>query len=255
MSKEYGKLEKDPIVECVSEFRFDTNLDENIAYAILFQSLKTSTDFNNCNAIPQPILQLPPDIRRTNPQLNFQPCYLLIRDNFTIGISSHSLLFSLKAPYSSFDDFSVLIKKALNTLPSNYLKSIYRLSLRYINKIPDSLFEATNLDISGVVLPVSSQNTVNLRIESSKEKSISTVLQLNNNNLVTLMKDGKPDKPVKASIVDIDSIYNFENPILSFNDEKLFNALDELHKKTHSIFFDLFKREYIKNNFDESYGN
>ena len=38
---------------------------------------------------------------------------------------------------------------------------------------------------------------------------------------------------------------------LSFNDEKLFNALDELHKKTHSIFFDLFKREYIKNNFDD----
>lgn len=254
MSKEFGKLEKDPIMECVSEFRFDTHLDENIAFAILFQTLQSSASFNGFNVIPQPIMQLPPDIRRTNPQLKFQPCYLLVHNNFTIGVSSHSLLFSLKSPYSSFDDFEEFIRKALNVLKlTNFLKSISRISLRYINKIQDSLFEATSLNIDGVVLPITSENSVNLRIESSSENCITTVLQLNNNSLITLVKNGKPSEPVKASVVDIDSIYNFDTPIISFGDEKLLNALKELHKKTHSIFFDLFKPEYIKNHFDESY--
>ena len=253
MSKEFSKLEKDPIMECVSEFRFDTHLDENIAFAILLQSLKSSPKFNSFNEIPQPIMQLPPDIRRTDPQLKFQPCYLLTHDNFTIGVSSHSLLFSLKTPYSSFNEFSTLVKDALCALENKYLKGIYRVSLRYINKIQDSLFEATNLSINGIVLPVLPQNAVNLRIESLGEKSITTVLQLNNNSLLTIIQNGKPLSSVKASVVDIDAIYNIEKSISSFNDEELFKALAELHEKTHSIFFDLFKPEYIKKHFDESY--
>ena len=255
MSKEFGKLEKDPIMECVSEFRFDTHLDENIAFAILLQTLQTSPDFKSFSAIQQPIMQLPPDIRRSNPQLQFQPCYLLVHDNMTIGVSSHSLLFSLKSPYSSFDEFEEFIKKALTVLKmSTYLKSISRISLRYINKIEDSLFEATSLNIDGVVLPITPDNSVNLRIESSNENCITTVLQLNNNSLITLVQNGKPTEPTKASVVDIDSIYNFKTPILSFGDEKLLNGLKELHKKTHSIFFNLFKQDYIRNHFDANYG-
>lgn len=254
MSKDFCKLKKDPIMECVSEFRFDTHLDENIAFAILLQTLQISSDFKSFNVIQQPIMQLPPDIRRTNPQLKFQPCYLLVHDNLTIGVSSHSLLFSLKSPYSSFDEFEEFIKKALTILKiPNFLKNISRISLRYINKIQDSLFEATSLNIDGVVLPVTSDNSVNLRIESSKENNITTVLQLNNNSLITLVQNGKPIEPIKASVVDIDSIYNFTTPILSFEDEKLLSALKELHKKTHSIFFNLFKQDYIRTHFDETY--
>lgn len=252
MSKDFKKLEKDPIIECVSEFRFDTHLDENIAFAILFQSLKSSADFSAYNVIPQPILQLPADVRKTDPQLVFQPCYLLVRNNLTIGVGSHSLMFSIKAPYSSFKEFKTFIETALRSLDNTNLKGIYRTSLRYINKIPDSLFNATKLSVSGAVLPITAENTVNLRIESPKEGSITTLLQLNNNTLISLLENGKQTDPVKASVVDIDSIYNFDSPITTFNGEELLNSLDALHDKTHSVFFDLFKPEYIENHFTKS---
>ena len=138
MSKDFKKLEKDPIIECVSEFRFDTILDENIAFAILFQSLKSSADFSTYDVIPQPILQLPADVRKADPQLAFQPCYLLVKNNLTIGVGSHSLMFSIKAPYSSFKDFKTFIEVALKTLDNTILKRINRTSTRFFvqyNKI------------------------------------------------------------------------------------------------------------------------
>ena len=252
MSKDFKKLEKNPIIECVSEFRFDTILDENIAFAILFQSLKVSAGFSTYDVIPQPILQLPADVRKADPQLAFQPCYLLVKNNLTIGVGSHSLMFSIKAPYSSFKEFKTFIETALKSLDNTILKGIYRTSLRYINKIPDSLFTATKLSISGAVLQIAADNTVNLRIESPKEDSITTLLQLNNNTLISVLENGKQTNPVKASVVDIDSIYEFDTPITTFNGEKLINSLDELHDKTHSVFFDLFKPDYIEKHFANS---
>lgn len=255
MSREFCKLEKDPIIECVSEFRFDTNLDDNIAFAIIFQTLKSSSDFSTYNVIPQPIMQLPPEVRKFDAQLKFQPCYLLVKNNLTIGVSSHSLMFSIKAPYSSFKEFEEFIKLALKAFDSKILKKIYRASLRYINKIPDSLFDATKLSINGVVLPITADNTIKLRIESQKENSVTILLQLNNNTLISFLENGKMTESIKASVVDIDSIYDFEYSISRFDDNRLIEALSELHDKTHSVFFDLLKPEYIKCHFDKNYRN
>lgn len=40
MSKDFKKLEKDPIIECVSEFRFDTHLDDEYCFCNSFSIIK-----------------------------------------------------------------------------------------------------------------------------------------------------------------------------------------------------------------------
>lgn len=249
MANEYFKLSKDPIMECVSEIRFETNYPEEIASALLYQKLKEAKQFSNYSFISQPIMQLPTDLRKFDPQLKYQPSYMVVSNQMSIGIGSNSILFSIKKPYKTFEWLEKQIIETLNLFEANFIKSLTRISLRYINKIEDSLFDSTELKFSYPSFE-NKNNIFSFRNEDKTSDDIISILQCKNN--VKIFDDKDKIISENSSIVDIDAIYNFEG-IDKLDIEIIKEKLSLLRIKTHDLFFKLFKTAYIKENFDENY--
>lgn len=247
MDKSYFKLEHNPIIECVSEIRFNTDYPDEVSIALLYQKLKSSDKFKDFSFVPQPIIQLPPDFRKINPQLKYQPSYIAINNEFSLGISSNSIFFSLKEKYKSFEWLEKNIIETLSLIDSSFIKKLERISLRYINKIDDNLFTATHLDIS---YPTYSNKEASFifKIENKFENGIISNLQFSNK--VELLS--RSVSKTHISIVDIDSFYEFsEDTALDLDLVK--NKLNLLRMNTHDLFFQLFKESYIKDKFDKKY--
>ena len=75
------KLNLCPIIESVFEIRFDSSLDANIVFALIYSKLKD--DFPKVETLP--LSELPASMRDADPNLKYQPAYKLhYKDNENI---------------------------------------------------------------------------------------------------------------------------------------------------------------------------
>ena len=85
-----------PIQEAVVEIRFSTTKPADAVFGILYA--KVNQNFTSTN--PLPILQIPEAIRSQDPNLTYQPHYVLSRGDLNLKIGPKVLVFSCVAPYS-----------------------------------------------------------------------------------------------------------------------------------------------------------
>lgn len=251
---EYPKLKNNPILESVAEIKFDANFPDDIVVALIFKSLSTSKEFKTFAQIPQPIMQMPAEIRKIDPNLKFQPYYVLSKNNFSVGIGAHILQFFCRKPYTSFKSFEEFIKSGLDLIENSILKEINQISLRYVNKIDNSLFDATDFTFQCASGLVKSTNKINVNIESDIDENTKIILNLNNCNAnVTINDNGKVEKFNDVSIVNVSAVNSESKTMNDFKDKTIYDIFTKLHDKTHDIFFKLLKSEYITSNFDDSF--
>lgn len=234
---------KNPILDVTCEFRFETNFPQEAAYAML---LKCFTDDENLvkdfSIVPQPVLNLPLEVRRDDQNLRFVSCYTLSNSDISIGISSFSVSYT-KKNYLGFEDFRRLISTYNSQILRN-IKEIKQIRLRYVNKIDDSLLDSTNLVISigGESFEGDKKKNFTINIEDRPLKDYSTILRLNNLNASFVSEKSER----YFSVVDIDAIWEGSVRNFSQNDEILVKLNDLSEKK----FTNLMKSEYLKMHFE-----
>ena len=242
---EYPKLKTNPILESVAEIRFDANFPDDIVVALIFKSLSTSDEFKDYAQIPQPVMQMPAEIRKVDPNLKFQPYYVLSKNNFSIGIGAHILQFFYRQPYISFRSFEEFIKSGLDLIDDSILREINQINLRYVNKIDDSLAEATDFKLQCASGLVKNDDKINVNIESNIDANTKIILNLNNRSAnVTINANGKVEKFDNVSIISVSAICTGEKEMSTFKDKKIYDIFGKLHDNTHEVFFRLVDNDY-----------
>ncbi|MBQ9282178.1 MAG: TIGR04255 family protein [Treponema sp.] len=235
------KLKNCPIVETILEIRFSSKLPQDAVFGVIYQALQKS--FSTFTVKPQPILQLPSEVRNIDPNMKYQPTYQLINENLSIGICAKSIVFSNKAPYKGWQCFKEFILSAVELIyDSSVIDKIERIGLRYINIIDSPLADATNLNISLCGESQNKNDVSVLRLEKHLRDAELIVFQLNNNVFVSI--NNAPAQ--KKSMIDIDSIKNINANTHELIIDTFSDILETLHKNEKEHFFGLLRDDYLK---------
>lgn len=228
------KIDPCPIVDSVVEIRFKSNTYPNAVFGLIYNALKEY--YPRVEKLP--ILQLPEQLRDTDPNFKFKAHYkVLSTDNYSVQIGPEVLVIGAPSSYPGWQDFSRRIYSIIdNIIQSGIIQSITRLGIRFINFFEDDIFHNVNLEIRMNGDRMNLRNTV-LRTEVEKNSFFNT-LQIANNATNTAN-----NRSISGSIIDIDTFKNYSSDI-SF--EGIYqDEIETAHNTEKEIFFELLKEEFL----------
>lgn len=231
------KLNLCPIIESVFEIRFDSKLDANIVFALIYGKLKD--DFPKIEALP--LSEMPASLRDTDPDLKYQPAYKLHykdNDNIVLQICAKSVGFSFTPEYCGWKEFSSFVKHYLSVIhETGVVGRVVRIGFRVINFIDGNVFDGEKIRLK-----------IHLGKEEIpyKETSIKTVFSDGDyHSTVSIVNNAQLKKvaPVRSgSVIDVDTF--------SVSCERFFdNAsdfLENIHKVEKNVFFSLLTDQYLE---------
>lgn len=229
------KLDSCPIIESVFEIRFDSDIDREVVFPLVYSAIEK--DFQP----PQPlqVLQIPENIRSIDPNLQFQPSYRLVSigdPNVSLQIGPRVIVFGFTRDYKGWEAFLSYVTKYLGVLEgTKVIRSVQRIGFRVINFFDWDIFrKGTDLKISlaGKELPLldTSLRTV---FEDGDYKS--TVNVINNATL------NRPLSVRVGSIIDIDTSTTHCDEFFS----NFTRYMGKEHDVEKSLFFSLLSDELI----------
>lgn len=232
------KITPSPIAEAVFEVRFTSNIPGTALCGLFFPVF--SEIFPNNIIEELPILQFPPMVRDSDPNLKFQPHYRVVKDNLNFAFGPNSLAFSCMSPYigwESWSQFFLSIIKKLGEIEILKGIQINRLGLRYIDTFDGNILENTKTNFT---ISEESLASFNTQIHSEfVDNDILIILTLSNG-----VK--QPDQKM-TSIIDIDSVKDCDINISSFLKEVCSSGLlDLLHDTNKKFFFGLLKDDFLE---------
>jgi uncharacterized protein (TIGR04255 family) len=224
-----------PIKEAIFEIRYEGNFPGEALYGILFDVFSAFPDKSQ-HALP--ILQIPQQMREMDPNLRYQPFYRAMDKNFAFGIGPRSVLFSARQPYVGWTDWIAFIyPKIDNIQKKGIIQKVERMGLRTIDIFDRNIFENINASISINGVAVNTSPT-SLFTEFKQGESL---VKLNIGNAANI--DGNP---TKASLIDIDCIYEFNcREAVFYSSYK--QVLEKMHLANKEVFFGLLKNDLLMN--------
>lgn len=235
MRKIPTKLDNCPIIESVLEIRFDSSFDRNVVFPMLYSTI--SDDY--LPPTPLPILQIPENVRATDPNLCFQPYYRLVLKedpNVSIQIGPRVIAFSFTQNYKGWDAFKSYVTKYVGQFQkTDVIKKVLRLGFRVINFFDWDIYKKgieLQIFLSGNSIPY---HETALKTKFIDGKYESTVNIINNATLNSINGNRL------GSIIDIDT---YSIRCESFFD-MISTYMDEAHSAEKSIFFNLLTEELI----------
>lgn len=225
------KIEKCPIIEAMLEFRFKTNFPSDAIFGIIYSKIKHY--FPKVESLP--ILQIPEKVRTQDPNLMYQPCYKLCRENFILQIGPKSISFVNIEKYLGWEILEENIKKYFDQIFSlEFIDKFERMGLRYVNFFEPKNFKHVTLKAKLNEIPFDAkQINIQAVIDSGKFKSNITVI----NKAKVLIKKSA----IEGSIIDIDTYFDS-----AFSHDNALSLANEAHKEENIIFFNLLEDEYVK---------
>lgn len=228
------KIDPCPIRDAVIEVRFSTNLYPNASFGLIYNALKDQ--FPNVEKLP--ILQIPEQVRDSDPGLKYKPHYKLIGENFSVQVGNDVLSVSPILPYPGSKKFLDLVYSVLNSVfELSIISDVTRLGIRYTNYFQNNkIFDNINLDIKISGKAINYKNTV-LKTEIIKQEFTSTLSISNNSEL----RDN--NTVVKGSILDIDTYKYYSDKTFIQNFEKELQHARIIEKE---LFFSLLNENFLK---------
>jgi uncharacterized protein (TIGR04255 family) len=229
------KIDNCPIVDSVVELRFKSNIFPNAVFGLIFNSLQK--DFPNVEKLP--ILQLPEQLRDSDPNFKFKAHYRLVsKDGYSVQIGPDVIVIGAPTPYpgwsSFFDKINLVIDKIFET---KVIEKVIRLGLRFINFFDEDIFEKINLDITINGESHKTKNT-QLRTEVENKGFINT---LNVANDATQKINNIKER--NGSIIDIDTFKFYDNA----NFKNIYQSeITKAHDIEKEMFFKLLKTQYLE---------
>ena len=228
------RVEPCPIVDSVVELRFQSATFPNAVFGIIYTALKDQ--YSEVEKLP--ILQLPEQLRDSDPNFKFKAHYRVVSaDKYSVQIGPDVIVIGAPDPYPGWYDFSQRIYDVVEqVLKSGIISSVTRLGIRFINFFEEDIFDKVALHIIANDKKLSSRNTL-LRTEVEKDSFLNT-LQIANSVTRTIN-----NKMSVGSIIDIDTFKDYTDT--EFN--AIYREEIELgHNTEKRIFFELLKAEFLE---------
>ena len=238
MPKVPVRLERDPIVEAVFEFRFQGAMP---AAAEVLQG-----------AVYPKVSDRFPKVQRTpfsqfsglldDPNLRYQPRLLLIGDNLRVHLGDRAIALVSVKPYVGWKAFRPLILEVLKlVIASKVVKEPERISLRYMNLLEaDTNAKQFSLVHYSATLGRAkynlSEHLTFTRTEIEKDGLIS-IVELGANSMIET-----PAGSAKGLFLAVDSIYNSPPNFLTDPEPHV----EKVHNVEKSVFFDVLTDSTIE---------
>lgn len=228
---------KPPIIDATIEVRFETTVPTQVIVGLLFQNFKKELK----RVEETDILQLPLEIRRSDPNLSQQPMYRLVGDNFVVSLGDGIIGIGVVVDkvnkfYPGWKVFGEFANNVLNFIDENKFSSKYnKVHVRYINFFEkEGLIDKTKLEVNVDGNPVYKNLTVFF------EENVGS-------SLVRIQLAGKanvknPYISLEGAIIDINASTE-DTSITSI--AKVRASVEQLHAVVKDKFYDLIKSEVL----------
>jgi uncharacterized protein (TIGR04255 family) len=223
-----------PIIESNIEIRFSSQLPGDAIIGIIYSIIQPL--YANCNLEQLPILQIPPEIRRQDPNLKDKPTHVIKTTEFNAHIGSSVLVIGIPGDYPGWVRMKNVVKNFIaQILENNIISTINYIALRYLNFFETNIFEHINLTIDFDGAINTNKGTI-FRTEFHNDDLINA-LQITNSVHVTnnvIDADG--------SIIDITTV--IKNPTMQL--PNCIHLIDMAHSSEKELFFSLLKTEFLE---------
>jgi uncharacterized protein (TIGR04255 family) len=235
------KLNKEPLVDVVFEIRFSPSTPaSSVLPGFFFAKLEPV----QWRVEPLPMADIPKQFRSNDPNLRYQPLMRIYWDSFILLVSDNSLGLGCNLPYPGWINFKAQIIKAVGLLAeTKIIESIERYSLKYVDiiegkNLPERI-QMVNMDIR-VGSHVVREELFTVRVEISHNNFL-TVRQIAAE--ATATPHGGKER--NGTLIDTDTICNYQSSNLKIFIEELPTRLDAIHIENKTMFFDCLKPETI----------
>lgn len=221
-------LENSPLIDCVIELRFETDLVKSAVFGVIYNCIKETYPGIVYNL---PISQLPEQLRVSDPNLKYKPMYRLENDKTILQIGSDVICVSSKMPYigwNTFYDITVDITKKVMAL--GFIKRISRVGFRYINFIEGDIKDLLKMSFK---LDNNTFNSLNIRTLINKNSFTNNLFFSNDAFL----------KQKRGSVIDIDTSKEYNDNYFYDNIE---SELQNAHQCEKELFFSLLKEDLLQ---------
>lgn len=232
------RLRKEPLLDAIFEFRFESDLPVvNILPGLIFSKLDGEKKLERL-----PLSEIPDQIRKNDPVLQYLPLVKLDWNDYSIMIGDKSLSVASKLPYKGWNGFKSVIIKIFEMLKeSSLISEITRYSTKYVDIISNDLIvphEAVSIAVRMGSKDLI-EHPLHLRIEIPMQ-DFTNVVQIVSNASVQLT-DGSSRHGL---VIDIDTV-KFHSNLLSLTDDQVVNALDAIHYISKATFFECLTEDAI----------
>lgn len=237
------KLEKDPIVECVFEFRFTPKINNagDILLGILYPSLRDELP----RVTSLPTQNIPREIREQSADLAFQPTQMFEGNNDRVMLGDRLLLISFLRPYPGWAKVKPRIMKLFELLQtSNMVERFDRLSLKYSNILNtrDNVHDVGQTRAE-VKLGQLQHNEAGLQVRAEIGVNKSVFILTLHTGARADIKTGEKIESMTGVLVEVDGVRQIAEGELPGAAEKI---IDELHSDEKSVFFSFLNEETIE---------
>lgn len=229
-------LEKCPLVDALIEVRFETTIIGSAIFGIIYNLIQD--DYKNSTVTNLPILQIPEQIRKNDPDLKFKPLYRIESEQYVIQIGDNVLCISSKIPYVGWKELSKRTKNLIEKISeAKIISRISRIGHRYVNFFEGDIID--KLTISRPSIKGYQSNNILIRTEVKEDDDFIDVVQITNS---AIYKPPHYTNQISGSIIDIDSSKEYKNNYFLENLEAEINKVHICEKK---IFYSLLSEDLL----------
>ena len=225
------KITPCPIWEAIVEIRFDSDVEPDAIFGILYQKVKN--EYPKVEKLP--ILQIPEAVRLQEPGLLQQPYYKLLCDNLSLRIGPKIFSVICTKEYIGWEKFSEILEKNFNAIDElKIVKKVKRFGVRYIN-----FFEKTNIFDNIVVQITKNKKPLiydgqHIKVTTNVDGIVNKMQIANNTRLIGRKNTG--------SVIDID--VSLKEPQNFFENKT--KIIENCHRVEKESFFELLKKDFLK---------
>lgn len=226
-------IERCPIIDALVEIRFETALNPNAVFGLIYGALMDDYPGKVENL---PILQVPEAVRKNDPALKFKPLYKIINKDITLQIGNDVLSISSSIPYIGWEAFQKHISKIISVIyRQKIINRVTRLGHRYVNFFDSDILDKVTMSFQMTEGYLPENVQIITQVQDGDFKS---TIQFSNAaifNDLGIQKEG--------TIIDIDTFRNYErNEFL----ENIVSEVNSAHIAEKKLFFSLLKPEFIR---------
>jgi uncharacterized protein (TIGR04255 family) len=180
-----------------------------------------------------PVVNLPENIRNTDPNLKFKPLYFIEGEKTNIQIGTDVININSKMPYMGWSDFSTIVVDVFQKVfESNVVGDVMRLGHRYVNFVQG--------DIASDLKVFLKQDDAIGTLKNQNYRAI--IPDGNFNNCLMFTNDGRY-RDMVGSLIDIDTSREYSNGYFINNIKQ---ELDIAHKCEKKLFFNLLSSSLLE---------
>lgn len=223
-----------PIVEATLEIRYESKYPTDAIIGVVYNVFSSEgVKLENL-----PILQIPEEIRKKDPNLQYKPTHRMTNGVYNIQIGGNVILLTAPLNYPGWIIFNATIESFVEKMKSiNVIEKINFVGLRYLDFFKCNIFDNIKLQIS---LDDSTINYPSTAFKSQiKGDGCLNVLQiLNDVHVKNVFRDDD------GSLIEITSVSDCNG--IDVNLSNVVETVNALHIEGKKLFFSLLKDEFLE---------